>query len=507
MTTLVDLSREHSSLEREDVDHLHRLVAEWAFLADLCFADLLLYVRSHVGKWLIVDQVRPATNQTIYVTDYIGTWADVEGSTILDEALETGVRVEGEIKLGAERTSARMMAIPVRNRGRVIAMLSKEWEVRAGRQLGELERNYSQIFERFSEMIESGRFPFKGRVADSSSAPRVGDGVLFLDAAGTVDYVSPNANSALHRVGIQANPVGMRLAELGFHDGPVRQAYERLEPVVEEFEQGADVTLLCRCVPMVAATGDDASGQPDEVIGGLLLVRDVTELRKRDRLLLSKDATIREIHHRVKNNLQTISSLLRLQARRLSNPEAKAAVSESVRRIRTIALVHESLSREPGEDIAFIEIVRPLLRLAEEGLQSPDRPIRFKVIGDGGRIPARTATPLSVVLTELLQNAVDHGFPEGSRGGDVVVSLAHTRGRLHLEVVDNGRGVDPGFDLDSTTGLGLSIVRTLVTTELNGTISMRPAEPADFERLGTGDRSTSTRGTAVELTVPTDPTP
>ena len=104
----------------------------------------------------------------------------------------------------------------------------------------------------------------------------------------------------------------------------------------------------------------------------------------------SKDATIREIHHRVKNNLQTISSLLRLQSRRLTNLEAKAAVQDSVRRIRTIALVHESLSREPGEDIAFIEIVRPLLRLAEEGLQSPDRPVRFTVHGDGGRIPAHT---------------------------------------------------------------------------------------------------------------------
>ena len=173
----------------------------------------------------------------------------------------------------------------------------------------------------------------------------------------------------------------MRLAELGFHDGAVRQAFERRVPVIEEVEQGVDTTLLCRCMPVIRA---------DEVIAGVLLVRDVTELRKRDRLLLSKDATIREIHHRVKNNLQTISSLLRLQARRLTNPEAKAAIEESVRRIRSIALVHESLSREPGEDVPFIEIVRPLLRLVEEGLQSPDRPVRFTVQGDGGRSRRRS---------------------------------------------------------------------------------------------------------------------
>jgi two-component sensor histidine kinase len=498
MTSLADLTRAHSPLDRDDTDHLHRLTAEWAFLADLCFADLLLYVRSDDGKWLIVDQVRPATNQTMYVTDYVGTWADGDEAAIIEQAATSGSRVEGAIEVdggGDEVNHARMLAIPVRRNGRIIAVLSKEWKVRAGRPLGELERNYSFIFEEFAQMIEMGTFPFPGRVADSSAAPRVGDGVLTLDASGTVTYVSPNANSALHRVGIQANPVGMRLAELGFHDGPVRQAYERREPIVEEFEQGADVTLLCRCVPLVT--------EDREIAGGLLLVRDVTELRKRDRLLLSKDATIREIHHRVKNNLQTISSLLRLQARRLTNPEAKAAVQESVRRIRTIALVHESLSREPGEDIAFIEIVRPLLRLAEESLQSPDRPVRFTVTGNGGRIPANTATPLSVVLTELLQNAVDHGFPEGSGGGDVSVALTHADGLLTIKVVDNGRGVDPSFRLEQAKGLGLSIVRTLVTTELNGTIDIRPATPADLDAASIGDVSTQRHGTVIELAVPT----
>ncbi len=500
MTTLADLSRQHSSLSEDDIDHLHRLGAEWAFLSDLCFADLLLHVSSGDGKWVVVDQVRPATSQTMYVTDNIGTWAGPERAEYLDKAASSGSSVDGEIVVGTEAKpkTARMRAIPVGHDGKVVAVLTKEWIVRSGRTLGELERAYKEVFDQFVTMIETGLFPYKGLVADSSAAPRVGDGVMMLDADGTVTYVSPNANSALHRVGIQANPVGMRLAELGFHDGPARQAFERMEPVIEEFEQGSEVTLLSRCVPLI-----DDTAQGHVVTGGLMLIRDVTELRKRDRLLLSKDATIREIHHRVKNNLQTISSLLRLQARRLTSAEAKSAVSESVRRIRTIALVHESLSREPGEDIAFIEIVKPLLRLAEEGLQSPDRPVRFTVTGDGGRIPANTATPLSVVLTELLQNAVDHGFPEGSRGGEVSVALSQRDHQLELRVIDNGRGVDPGFDLDQVTGLGLSIVRTLVTTELNGTITMRPATPSDLESVGLGDSATHPHGTVVELSVST----
>jgi two-component sensor histidine kinase len=495
MATLGELSRQHTSLTRDDIDHLQRLVGEWGILADLSFADLLLQVPVPDGRWLILAQVRPATGQTIYPVDYVGS--DVQSAQhLLDAALQQGEIVEGEISVEGVDDSVHTVAIPVRSANGIIAVLTREWSSRSSRQPGELERTYIGLFNRFAAMVAAGQFPFTGQVADSSAAPRVGDGALVLDADARVRFASPNAVSALHRVGIGANAVGMRLAELGFNDSPVRHAFETCLPVIEEFEQTPDVTFLARCIPVLEGT----LASP-VAAGGLLLVRDVTEVRKRDKLLLSKDATIREIHHRVKNNLQTISSLLRLQGRRLTSEEAKAAVAESVRRIRTIALVHETLSREPGDDVAFLEIVRPLLRLAEEGLQSVDRPIRFTVQGEGGRLPSTIATPLSVVLTELLQNAVDHGFPEGSEGGDVVVVLDNAEGTLRIRVLNDGRPLDPQFELNKATGLGLSIVRTLVTTELDGTITMRPGQPDDFTAVGLGDRPRGT-GTVVDLAVP-----
>ncbi len=491
MATLGELTRQYTSLNRDEIDHLQRLIGEWGLLADLSFADLLLYVPGTDGKWIVIAHVRPATGQTIYQIDYVGTAAETE-LPLLDKAFSSREICEGEIVVESVPEPVRMMATPVRCGDKVLGVLSREWAGRSSRQPGELERTYIGLFQRFASMIAEGSFPFSGPVADSSAAPRVGDGVMVLDEEARVRFASPNATSALHRVGIGANAAGMRLAELGFNDSPVRRAFETKLPVIEEFEQTPDVTLLARCMPVLAA---------GEVTGGVLLLRDVTEVRKRDRLLLSKDATIREIHHRVKNNLQTISSLLRLQGRRLNSEEAKAAVAESVRRIRTIALVHETLSREPGDDVAFLEIVRPLLRLAEEGLQSPDRPVRFTVQGEGGRLPSTVATPLSVVLTELLQNAVDHGFPEGSKGGDVVVVLDNTDHLLRIRVVNDGRPLDPTFELNQATGLGLSIVRTLVTTELDGTIVMRPGEPEDFQAVGLGDLPRGT-GTVVDLTVP-----
>ena len=119
---------------------------------------------------------------------------------------------------------------------------------------------------------------------------------------------------------------------------------------------------------------------------------------------------IREVHHRVKNNLQTISALLRLQARRLPPGGGRVALFEAERRVRSIAIVHEILSREPGDQVPFDEIVTSLIRMAEDAVVL-SRELTFEVTGELGEVPADVATPLAVVLAELLQNAVEHAFP------------------------------------------------------------------------------------------------
>jgi two-component sensor histidine kinase len=260
---------------------------------------------------------------------------------------------------------------------------------------------------------------------------------------------------------------GRTLGELGLDDTPVRQAFTLVAPVTEETEK-RDIIVSLGVVPLVE----------DRIpVGALVLIRDITELRRKERLLLSKDATIREIHHRVKNNLQTIASLLRLQGRRLYSPEAKAAIEESVRRIRSIALVHETLSRDIGEVVPFRTIVKPLVSMVKEGLTAPETSITFSVDGDPGDLPAEVATPLAVVLTELLQNAVEHGFGIGPDGtarptGEISVVMRRDDHSLRIEVRDSGAGLPEGFDPECDAGLGLQIVRALVRSELSGFMTL-----------------------------------
>jgi len=482
MASLAELLRIHTRLDASRQAHLQRLVASWGPLADLCFADLLLFVPiagEDARRFVVVGQVRPTTNQTVYRQDFVGELLDDVERPLVARAYKSGEIVEGEINRPPLHDRVRVLCIPVRHQGQVVAVVSRESLPSMGREPGELERTYVDVFDRLARMIAAGTFPFTADDPEPEEAPRVGDGAIVLDAAGRVDYASPNAISALHKIGVHANTEGMRLGDLGLDEVAVRTAMAIGTPVTEEIERGQEVTVLLRCLPLV----DDGV-----VTGALVLLRDISELRRRDRLLISMDATIREIHHRVKNNLQTISSLLRLQSRRLDSPEAKDALEESVRRIRSIALVHETLSRETGDDVQFNDIVRPLVRMVEESLLSPDRPVRVTVDGDAGKLPARVATPLAVVLTELLQNAVDHGYPRDGDGGGVMVTLENDGNELRLHVVDDGVGLPEGFALEDATGLGLSIVRSLVTSQMEGSIEMR-ANPGG-------------RGASVDVSVP-----
>jgi two-component sensor histidine kinase len=208
-----------------------------------------------------------------------------------------------------------------------------------------------------------------------------------------------------------------------------------------------------------------------------VLCRDVTELRRHERVISRRDATIREVHHRVKNNLQTVASLLRLQARRLTDhPMAVDALEESVRRIASIALVHETLTEEPSGAVEMGDVARRVVRMLEGSLGSES--VRIVVEAESVRVGANVATPLSVVLNELVQNALEHGL--GNRAGTVTVRLRGGEGgTLELEVVDDGEGPPPGPEVEPVRrpggGLGLRLVRALVEEELGGRFTLTRA--------------------------------
>jgi two-component system, sensor histidine kinase PdtaS len=475
MSALTDLLVARTALTDDEVAHLQRLVGEWQLLSDLSFADLLLWVPLADGTLLCAAQCRPTTGPTAYVNDQVATTVRGERAASLTVAL-----VEGRIFRDTDPDwdgdlPVRREAIPVRRGERIIGVLGRDSNLASIRSPSQLELVYLQSAADLAYMIAEGTFPGENPENEEVTGPRVGDGVLRVERDGTILYASPNSVSAFLRLGVTGPILGepvdtltSTVADDPFDAGDLASAVHDAiaggSPRSIEVD-GGGATVLFRALPL------RPRGEP---LGALVLMQDVTELRRRDRALMSKDATIREIHHRVKNNLQTVAALLRLQARRVSAPEARTALEESMRRVSSIALVHETLSVSMDEVVDFDDVVDRLMHMLSDLTGSTGR-IAIMRIGSFGELPAEVATALVLVLTELVQNAIEHGYADGT-DGTVIVEAGRARGRLSVRIADDGVGLPAGFNLHSSDRLGLQIVRTLIATDLSGAIDVRARE-------------------------------
>jgi two-component system, sensor histidine kinase PdtaS len=480
MSTLSELLAQHTHLPGAVVGHLQRIVAEWQLLADLSFADLLMWVPVGVADpaqdFLCVAHVRPTTGPTAYPEDVVGTCAAKTEFPWLRAALGEGRIWRDEAPRWLDGIPVHREAVPVRLGERQVAVIGREANLAVPRVPSPLEIAYLGVAADLCQMLTDGTFPDSGTTPDSQGGPRAGDGLLRLHPTGIVIYASPNALSAYHRMGHAADLRGEQLAPLTrrlisdpFDAAEVAQ---RIRAAVDgspssRIEADADgATMLFRALPLCPR------GEP---AGALVLVRDVTEVRSRDRALLSKDATIREIHHRVKNNLQTVAALLRLQSRRTANVEARQALQESVRRVASIAMVHETLSISVDERVDIDEVVDKVLPMIAEVSGEASRVV-VRREGAFGVLAAELATPLVMVVTELVQNALEHAF-EPSMSGEVVLRAERSARLLEVMVSDDGRGLPPEFSLERAERLGLQIVRTLVGSELRGSLDLQRRQP------------------------------
>ena len=474
MLQLDGFLRDRSPLDADQKRRIRELTADWQLLADLSFADLILWVplRKDFKSWptgyVAVAHIRPTTAATVFPQDVIGDEISWGARPRIDQALSGAEIVRdaqpekfGELLIKEE-------TIPVIFQEQVIAVISRHRNAELMRQPSRLELNYREVAHNVYRMVAEGTFPYTEHSELFDSAVRVGDGLIRLDVSGAIIYASPNAKSAFNRMGLAGELDGNVLGEIARKVSQIqREAHEEAMEVslsgkslrrVEIENTRGTVDLLV--LPLLA--GGDR-------IGAIVLLQNVTELRRRERELVTKDATIREIHHRVKNNLQTVSALLRLQSRRIEDPAASAALNEAVRRIASIALVHETLSSSTEASVAFDDV---LDRLVTHALELSPRMGELNIArtGELGSLDPRIATPLSLVVTELIHNALEHGLAES--GANLTVEVSRLEDAAQIVIFDDGVGLPDGFTILESANLGLQIVRTLTENELKGTIQL-----------------------------------
>ena len=474
MASIEDYVQGRSPLSADQVHRLRELVADWQLLSDLSFADLILWVplRKDMKSWptgyVAVAHIRPTTAATLFPHDVIGEEITYGARPHIDQALSSAEIIRDTQPEPMGDFMVKEETIPVIFDEHVIGVISRHRNSELMRQPSRLELNYREIAHNLYRMISEGTFPYPDAGSLFDPAPRVGDGLIRLDVNGVVSYASPNARSAFSRLGWMSEVEGHLLGE-------VAQSLARVRP--DAHEETIALGLTGKSLKRVEI--ENAGGTIDftvlpliksgDRIGAIVMLNNVTELRRRERELVTKDATIREIHHRVKNNLQTVSALLRLQARRIEDPGASAALNEAVRRIASIALVHETLSSSRDSSVAFDEVLDSLVSHALE-LSPRMNELHIERTGKLGSLEPRIATPLALVITELIHNALEHGLAD--EGLALGIHVSSNGSELSVTISDDGVGFPEGFDISTSPNLGLQIVRTLTENELRGTLSL-----------------------------------
>lgn len=485
MTDINKILASSPGLTDADFERVHHLVADWQVIADLTNADLQLAVPAADGHFVYAAQCRPSTNISVRPEDLVGTLVSSELRPMMIRAMVECDEVHAD-DYEVHGMPVSTSAAGVRSNGRAVGVLVRESNPASRMQIGRVEKVGCQAGRAMFAMVTTERFPYAEPVNKLRHNARVADGFLVLDANGIVACASPNAISCLKRLGYISQPEGQRFIDVGKQfvrnsgTADTRQVFAAREPqdvVVDD----RDASVSIRALPLY----DD-----DTYCGAVILMRDVTELRLRDQELKLKDATIAEVHHRVKNNLQAVSALLRLQSRRTDNQEVKSALSQAQRRIQTIAILHEGLSKSADEELDFDPVVANLLRMSVEVASADDQQIGISFVGTFGQMSALDATPLSLILTELVTNSVEHGF-EGRRKGHITITAGRYGDDLNIQVEDDGNGLGkksdekPNATSDGTAGseeheyhdgLGTQIITTFVKSDFNGTIAWEPRQ-------------------------------
>lgn len=472
-----------AQLIKDDGDsaQLTRVARVLPTLADLSRADILLCIPREDGRAQVLAQARPHSIAPIHRSAMVGEMLTRENAGAVFRAIidRQYVRSQREYPHEAVKGSSSegspapvvQEAYPVENSaGQVIGAVLIETNLLESERLKRRSEVFQRMLRAFQQMALRGQPEGIGAL----SAFGEHDGVIVGDADGIIRYMSGIAVNLYRNIGYGEPLVGKPLSYLETRDDElVRQAVEQHTCLqIELEEQGRN--WVKKVIPITRSERASLFAPAREsLIGVLLLLHDDTEARQRTRELMIKTTMIKEVHHRVKNDLQTVASLLRMQSRRVQTNEAKGALSEAVNRILSIAVIHEFLSDQDTRVINIREVAQRIIQQMEQGVLDPERRISMKLSGPNVFLPARQATSCALVINELLQNALEHGYDPRETGGTVSLTFQDYGDAIGLVVHDDGHALPPDFNLQRVDSLGLRIVQMLVTEDLKGQIALQ----------------------------------
>ncbi len=462
-------------LTAEQRAFLDRLAGDIGLLADISRADVLVFCPDGTGRAVVAAQARPHSVPPIYEADVVGRVIEPAEYPALFRVLSTGQPTAGDHPHPAFGAPVAMEVFPIQVGGETVGALSIEKTLIEHERHQRRARAFQRAVRAFQWAVSRGLI----RGLETLSPFGEYDGILVVDTGRRIQYASGVANNLYRRLGAMELLPGKRLSNLRASDDTlVARALEEERCLEEETEEGAWLWVK-KVIPLYGPVGwrRYLPWEADEprIVGALLTIHDATAERRKEQMLKLKEAMLQEIQHRVKNSLQTIVSLLRMQARRVESEETRQVLEESITRLLSVAAVHDFLYN-PGERVVNLRALsKRILHETARVVLPPDKKIYLKLEGPDIYLPAQQATPCALIINELLLNALEHGYAD-QPVGTVSIALKETRDRVTVQIHDDGSGLPEDFDINRHGSLGLSIVRSLVEDGLNGEFELHDCD-------------------------------
>ena len=456
--TVAQICRQSSSLSDVQIHILQNSEPLLQFASDLSQRRLSLFVPARKEGALVLA----ALKKPLFDRGEEGDFADSVGACVTSGEEPVVAQVmAGKDSLTALKEvdygrTEPMVAYPfVDTGGKTIAVITFTGEVAADKRIL-TETAFSAL-----------QVPSAGGLPGLYKRLSVQDGVILVDSTGKITYADDMAENIMRFRGRTAPLCGETIYSGRLDLAAARHALVTRQGAIEEINRPR-ASLTMRVIPLLRG---------GKLFRLVLIMTERTEIRRKEEELLVKQSVIKEIHHRVKNNLQTVAGLLRMQMRRVATEEAKAALQESLNRILSISLVHETLSLHDGERIDASAMAKRLLGLLTRSLTGADLKVITAFDGASLYLSSREAVSVALVLNELITNSLSHGFA-GLKAGVLTVTLTAADGNCTITVADTGRGLGAGGgNGEKQSHLGLDIVRTIAEKDLHGAFRIGPNEP------------------------------
>lgn len=453
MDRIEELCKKFTDLNDDEIMNIRMMSNMLQPLANLEDADIFVDCPCRDGDAIVVAEAKPSGVPSSYQNSVVGMLAKHENEPAVSRTLCLGIPTKHMKALTQESTHVIQSVEPILNGERTIGVLIREKRMDEQYVASKRLHLSKKSFEKMADVIT--------HIGDDNAwlTECIEEGLLLINKQGIVTFRNSVAKDLYKKLGYVEDVLG--------------QVYDNICLVKPEYQDKRKLYSFVETTIGKHTLGIRHVKLEKENMYLAVVIRDVTWMREQEKELILKSVAIKEMHHRVKNNLQTVASLLRLQSRHCDSEDTKQVLAETMERILAISATHQLLAQNGVDQVKIGEVLMTIRNNTKRYFAKPGFEIDLIIEGDDFEVDSDVSTSVALVVNELLQNSLKYAFSEKGSGN---VKIIVTQGVLYsnIRIVDNGSGFDiEKVDKDS---LGLNIVKSLVRDRLHGTLEIKSSD-------------------------------